>query len=173
MPSDGDFKLNINVLLTPSDGLTEVPVDLSEIVYNGQVLEYFDPGGGFGWFGGPWSLVTIFHGSVLQLSPPRSTASPTGLLSLPPTGRFSMTSVLNQELDTGIEYTWSFNAIDVTHNSFIDGIHGGASVRSVFTSAEYTFTTEGEPAPSKPVNPTPSNAGSGILLRPTLSWEAG
>ncbi|KKK49221.1 hypothetical protein LCGC14_3137240 [marine sediment metagenome] len=33
--------------------------------------------------------------------------------------------------------------------------------------------TSGDPSPNKPTNPTPTNTDTGIVLLPTLSWQAG
>ena len=52
----------------------------------------------------------------------------------------------------------------------------GPGAQAVFwrssNNGPFLFTS-GDPSPSKPTNPTPTDTDTGIILLPTLSWEAG
>ena len=69
----------------------------------------------------------------------------------------------------GTVYTWTAQAY-----MYINQPGHGVPFNTTVISSEYTFTTAGDPpAPNKPTTPTPTDTDTGIVLLPTLSWEAG
>ena len=68
----------------------------------------------------------------------------------------------------GTVYTWTAQAY-----MYINQPGHGDPFNTTVVSSAFTFTTAGEPPPSKPINPTPTDTNTGIILLPTLSWEAG
>ncbi len=68
----------------------------------------------------------------------------------------------------GTVYTWTAQAY-----MYINQPGHGDPFNTTVISSAFTFTTAGDPPPNKPTNPTPADIGTGIVLLPTLSWEAG
>ena len=64
---------------------------------------------------------------------------------------------------TPVKENYTFNPVDFTFNA---GSGGGATV-------SFTATFVPPAPPSKPTNPTPTDTDTGIVLLPTLSWQAG
>ncbi|KKL77012.1 hypothetical protein LCGC14_2039100 [marine sediment metagenome] len=76
-------------------------------------------------------------------------------------------SDLNQSTgDTGgDEYSWYLACLGV--------LDGSTVIRwNSVNNGPYLFTS-GDGTPSKPTNPIPTNTDTGIVLLPTLSWQAG
>ena len=71
--------------------------------------------------------------------------------------------------DTGGDnYSWYVSGFGT-----LDPGPGAQTVRwNSGNNGPFLFTS-GDPSPNKPTNPTPVDVGTGIVLLPTLSWEAG
>ena len=75
-------------------------------------------------------------------------------------GLYLLSNVSNDQTFTPAKADYTFAPTNFTFNS---GSGGGLSVSFTATSI----------FPSKPTNPTPSDTDTGIILLPTLSWQAG
>lgn len=65
----------------------------------------------------------------------------------------------------GDKYSWYVSGFGVIDGSIVVRWNAGNNGPFLFTS--------GDPSPSKPTNPTPTDTDTGIILLPTLSWQAG
>lgn len=68
-----------------------------------------------------------------------------------------------------VPYTETFTPAKVNYTFDPSSVIFTTETRNAFVEVIGTFVGP----PSKPTNPTPTNTGTGIVLLPTLSWQAG
>ncbi len=167
MPEIGDTRLDPVIFTAlPEDNEVGVSVSLSEITYLLRIQEYIDPGGGADWFSGAFVAITSVGSMSLTESPDIDNGTLTFEISSPFTYAGTITIPVDSALSGSTEYTWQVN-LNITHGTLTFG-----EVTRNYDTVQVSFTTEAA-APPKPVNPTPSDTDTGIVLFPTLSWQAG
>ena len=175
--------------LTPSMGVTGVSVGLSEIVYEFGMRQQFggtDPWMPFAdkWWTGDWLDMTAIEGVVFSSAPAITTGAIT--VEIDPYGTGNeyvgrITIPIIGDLLSLTEYTWSLS-MTISHGTYDTGpliieynTTGQIMGFDGVVADPMTFTTEYVPAaPTKPTNPTPTDAASGIILSTDqVSWDDG
>ncbi len=169
MPTVGDTRLGITLgataIPTPSDGTTEVSVNLSEITYLLRVEEYLTSPSP-GWYTGASQNIASVASMSLTESPNISQDSLTFQIGSPLAYTGTITIPVNSTLNGSTEYTWQVN-LDITHGTITSG-----SVSRNYDTIQVSFTTEAS-APLKAATPSPAHSATGVILLPTLSWIDG
>ena len=166
MPSIGDTRLGPVVISpTPLDEAVGISINLSELSVITRLEEYIDVPP-VGWNAGRFLDVTSVGALSLVESPNIDQGNLTYQIGVPILVAGTTTVPINSTLNSFTEYTWKIN-ITLTHGTLTFG-----SVTRNYDSIQFTFTTEVGP-PNKPTNLAPVDVGTGIILLPTLSWQAG
>jgi len=182
MPVAGDTAIYIGTIV-PTAGAVDVGVSLANLIHEAAIYEYLSP---------PNMYVTnpVVHAItnianvVLTINPAHSTGIITSLVDPYNVGhnnRFRLTVPSNAAFTGSTGYTWSL-AMDITHGTSLSGpvtrsYNTILQIQDVLgtIAPAMTFTTEYVPTvPSKPINPTPTNAADTIALGlAAIEWEDG